>query len=487
MSYTLGIDIGTSGAKIVAVGRSGAIAAETTQTYPLHHPHPGWSEQHPEDWWTAVKKGLRELFLQVDPGHIVGVAVSGQMHGLIALDESGAPLMPAILWNDQRSAAEADALNREPGKDALIKRTGNIAYAGFTAPKILWLKKHRPDIYESAAKFCLPKDYINFKLTGRLFTDVSDASGTLYFDVGGRQWSKEMLEVLGLDTGRLPEVYESYEAGGQVSAAAAEETGIPAGIPVAAGAGDNAAGAYGIRISEEGTVMVSLGTSGVVYAPQHTYVPDASARLHSFCDAGGQWHVMGVTLSAAASLKWWVEQAQKQPYEVLLEEAGQSPGGSNGLFFLPYLSGERTPHNDPYARGTFVGLHPNHARGDMTRAVLEGVAFSLYESIVIAKQLQIPVHTVRAIGGGTQSALWLQIMADVFGLPVEHCVSSGGPALGAALLAFKAADGSAVFEPAAVGAVFEPDRSRHAAYEEAFRRYQLLYRSLKDAFRELYG
>ncbi|BCG58758.1 xylulokinase [Paenibacillus sp. URB8-2] len=489
MSYTLGIDIGTSGAKMVIVDKFGEIVAEAIRAYPIYHIHPGWSEQDPEDWWTAVKDGLQELFQTFDPSQLKGVGVSGQMHGLVALDENGTPLLPAILWNDQRSHEETDYLNNVVGKETLIELTGNIASPGFTAPKILWLKKHLPDIFAKVKSICLPKDYINYKLVGELVTDVSDASGTLFFDVRNRKWSEPMLKILELHPDMLPKVYESYEAAGKVNEAAERETALPVGIPVVAGAGDNAAGAVGIQIAEEGTVMVSLGTSGVVLAPQSTYLPDEFARLHSFCDANGRWHVMGVTLSAGASLKWWVEEIQNGRYDLLLAEAEQIPNGSKGLYFLPYLSGERTPHNDPYARGTFLGLSHQHTRGDMTRAVLEGVSFSLYESIVIAQQLQIPVNSVRAIGGGAQSPLWLQMIADIFGLPVEHWVSSGGPALGVALLALRATEGLAAFKHAPVGMnhIFEPDKTRHKAYQKRFQQYTLLYRSLKDTFSQMYN
>jgi xylulokinase len=487
MNCTLGIDIGTSGAKMVLVDTNGNIIKEVTKLYPLYYPQPGWAEQHPENWWTAVKEGLKDLLQTNDTVNILGIGVSGQMHGLVALDKEGSPLIPAILWNDQRSHQEADYLNEVVGIKSLIEFTGNIAFPGFTAPKVLWLKKHKPEILKKVKYICLPKDYINYKLTGEIFTDVSDASGTLYFNVEKRKWAEEMLDFLDLKESMLPKVYESFEIGGRVNKITALELGLPLHTPVVAGAGDNAAGAVGANILEEGTILVSLGTSGVVFAPQKTYVPDRQARLHSFCDANGHWHIMGVTLSAASTLHWWAENIQKESYEVLLREASESPAGSKGLYFLPYLSGERTPHNDAFARGSFIGLNNKHSRGDMTRALLEGVMYSLYESIDIANGLQVVIKKIRAIGGGTNSQLWLQIMADVFGLPVEHYVSSGGPAIGAAMLAKKGIEVVNTFSLSdQIQEVYNPNEGHHKNYLQFFNVYRNLYKSLKKNFKEMY-
>lgn len=488
MTYSLGIDLGTSGVKIILASTQGKIIKETSKTYPIHYPQPGWVEQHPDDWWDSIREGLQDLLKDVDTTKIIGLGVSGQMHGLVAMDKNGTPLMPSILWNDQRSYEETEYLNIEVGKDYLIKLTGNIAFPGFTAPKVLWVRKHLPHLFNQIRYICLPKDYINYKLTGQLFTDVSDASGTLYFDVKNRKWSQEMLQLLNLEETMLPKVYESYEVAGEVMETVSQEIGIPLHTPVIAGGGDNAAGAIGANVIEEGTVMVSLGTSGVVFAPKSLYVADPKARLHTFCDGNTQWHVMGVILSAASSLKWWVEDIQKESYDVLLEEASQSPCGSRGLYFLPYLSGERTPHNDPYARGTFVGLSHHHSRGDMTRAVLEGVIFALYDSFKIVKELDIPINNIRVLGGGSKNTLWLQIMADIFGVHVEHCISSGGPALGAALLVIRGVKGKVMnnFESIIpIKQVLETDKKKHQDYQVHYAQFKKLYTHLKLAFKEI--
>jgi xylulokinase len=303
MTYSLGIDLGTSGVKIILASTQGKIIKETSKTYPIHYPQPGWVEQHPDDWWDSIREGLQDLLKDVDTTKIIGLGVSGQMHGLVAMDKNGTPLMPSILWNDQRSYEETEYLNIEVGKDYLIKLTGNIAFPGFTAPKVLWVRKHLPHLFNQIRYICLPKDYINYKLTGQLFTDVSDASGTLYFDVKNRKWSQEMLQLLNLEETMLPKVYESYEVAGEVMETVSQEIGIPLHTPVIAGGGDNAAGAIGANVIEEGTVMVSLGTSGVVFAPKSLYVADPKARLHTFCDGNTQWHVMGVILSAASTTR----------------------------------------------------------------------------------------------------------------------------------------------------------------------------------------
>ncbi|TCP27819.1 xylulokinase [Scopulibacillus darangshiensis] len=489
MGY-IGIDLGTSGVKLIFMKKVGVAERQVTKEYPIHHPQAGWSEQDPEDWWQATAEGLRELTEGIEPADIKAIGVSGQMHGLVVVDKKGDVLTPAILWNDQRTDEECEYLNEVIGRDLLTKYTGNMALTGFTAPKILWLKKHKPEVAERAQFFMLPKDYIGYKLTGACFTDVSDASGTLYFNVKERTWSKEMLDVLGISESMLPTVHESYEIAGTVNEQAAVETGLPTGVKVAAGAGDNAAGAVGSAIIDEGTTLVSLGTSGVVFSPQEHYAVDKGNRLHSFCDASGKWHIMGVMLSAAASLKWWVEDVQHGNFDALLAEAEGAPAGSKGLYFLPYLSGERTPHNDPNARGTFAGLSPLHTRADMTRAVLEGVIFALFESVDILKQLHIPFSQVKVIGGGTKSPLWMQILADLFNVRVITAHDPGGPAIGAAILA-AVGDGAYQSVQEACGTmdstdvIYEPKESNHAIYSRMYPLFQKLYVSLKDVFNEM--
>lgn len=489
MPYSLGIDLGTSGVKIVLVTIEGEIVKEVLKTYPIYYPKSGWAEQNPEDWWHSVKEGIKEILADVGSSQIIGIGVSGQMHGLVLIDKHGDSLLPCILWNDQRSYKETEYLNHEIGKNRLIDLTGNIAFPGFTAPKLLWVQNNYPHLFEKTKYICLPKDYINYKLTGQLFTDVSDASGTLYFDVQNRKWSEEMMGILRINKDMLPKVYESYEVVGRTKNSLSQELNIPIHTPVIAGAGDNAAAAVGASVIEEGTIMISLGTSGVVFTPQSKYSSDHQARLHTFCDGNKQWHTMGVILSAASSLKWWVEEIQKENYDTLLEEATQSPVGSKGLFFLPYLSGERTPYNDPYAKGTFIGLSHQHSRGDMTRAVLEGITFALNDAFKAGAELDSPISKVRALGGGSKSDLWLQIIADVFGNPVEHCISTGGPALGAALLVLRGGkiknNDENVKNVTPINKVVKPDRKKHQDYQLYYNQFKKLYKHLQKAFKEI--
>ncbi len=490
MGY-LGIDLGTSGVKIVYMVKPGHIEKQVTKEYPIYHPHPGWSEQHPMDWWDATVAGIQEILKEVQASNIAGIGLSGQMHGMVALDKNGEVLTPAILWNDQRTHEECLYLNNEVGREFLTKHTGNMAITGFTAPKILWLKKNEPEIFNQVRYFMLPKDFIGYKLTGEMFTDVSDASGTLYFNVEKRTWSQEVLDIIGINEDMLPKVYESYEVAAEINENTSNETGLPVGVKVVAGGGDNAAGAVGSGIIQEGTALISLGTSGVVFSPQKSYSVDENNRLHSFCDATGKWHVMGVMLSAAASLKWWIEDIHDGDYDQLLQEAEASPAGSNGLYFLPYLSGERTPHNDPFARGTFIGLSPTHTRGDMTRAVLEGVAFALNDSFAISRDLDLTFDEVSIIGGGTKSSLWMQIFADLLQTKVVTSSNSGGPAVGAAILAAVGTGAYHSLEEACTNMneneqVFEPNVSNGEVYAKMFPVFQKIYSVLKDTFGEIY-
>ncbi len=425
----LGLDIGTSGARAIAVDvATGAIVADAAAAYPLHTPRPGWAEQDPEDWWRAAQETLGAV---AGAGDVRGLGLTGQMHGAVFLDECDAVIRPALLWNDQRTAAQCDAITAALG-DRLTAVAGNPALTGFQAPKILWLRDEEPEAYARVRSVLLPKDFVRLRLTGERATDCSDASGTLLLDVGARAWSDEILEALEIDRGWLPDVYEGPEVTGRLRDPVASALGLPAGLPVFAGGGDNAAAAIGAGVGAPGTMLVSLGTSGVLFAPAEGFRPDPSGRVHAFAHAlPDTWHLMAVVLSAAGSLRWWSEITGADP-AALAEQAAPSSGG---LVFLPYLSGERTPHLDPQARGGFVGLTLRHGRAEMTRAVLEGVAFALRDGLEIIDGLGAAADDLRAVGGGTRSAAWCQILADALERPIARAGVDEGPAYGAALLA----------------------------------------------------
>jgi xylulokinase len=490
----LGIDVGTSSVKLLLMDEKGSVLATVTKDYPVYYPNPGWAEQNPEDWWQATSDGIREVLAKaaVSGTTIRAIGLSGQMHSLVVLDKDNKVLMPALLWCDQRTQAECNYITENLGGD-LAKFTGNKALTGFTAPKVLWIRRHKPDVYEKISHMLLPKDYIRFKLTGEYATDVSDASGTLFFDVRQRRWSSEMLEFLGIDPGVLPSCYESFEVTGTVTEKAALETHLRAGTVVVGGAGDQAAGAVGTGIVQEGLLSVALGTSGVVFACQDHYAIDGATRLHTFCHSSGKWHVMGVMLTAASCLKWWVEEVCRldgDGFAVLLEEAKTIAPGAAGLLFLPYLMGERTPYSDPYAKGVFIGLSMVHSRAHMTRAILEGVCFALRDSLEILREQNLSQTVVRISGGGANSLLWCQMIADVFGLPVETVNSAEGPALGAAILA---AAGAGVFTSVndACASIVktawrtEPDRRALEKYNQVYKVYHELYKTLKDTFKTI--
>jgi xylulokinase len=458
----VGLDVGTTGVKAVAVSPSGEVVARAERSYPLSTPQPGWSEQDPDDWWRASEEALGEL--GVEPA---AVGLSGQMHGLVALDARERPLRPAILWNDQRTAVECDEIEERVGRERLIELTGNRALTGFTAPKLLWLRRHEPDVYARIAHVLLPKDYVRLRLTGERAIDVADASGTLLFDVAARRWSDEVLDALELPREWLPPVYES-----------------PA-VPRMPGAGDQAAAALGAGIDAPGPVSVVLGTSGVVFAALPSYAADPAGRVHAFCHAvPGGWHAMGVMLSAAGSLRW-LRDAVGGSYEELVSEAERWPPGVEGLVFLPYLAGERTPHADADARGAFVGLSVRHDRGALVRAVLEGVAFGLRDSLELLRELGVDAAVGRASGGGARSRLWLRIVASVLGLPLELTAVEEGSAYGAALLAGVSAG---VFEDVhhavrscvRVRDEIAPDTSWQDDYAAQYDRFRALYPALRD-------
>lgn len=475
MTAIAGLDVGTTGVKAIALSAEGEVLATASRGYPLATPRPGWAEQDPEDWWGAAEVALAEVSEGRD---IAGIGLSGQMHGLVVLDSTDRVIRPAILWNDQRTAVECREIEERLGLDRLIDLTGNRALPGFTAPKLLWLRRHEPESYARIARVLLPKDYVRLRLTGERATDASDASGTLLLDVGRRAWSDDVLDALELPRAWLPPVLESPEpagASGTVSHA----------IPVAAGAGDQPAAAVGVGVDRPGPLSVVLGTSGVVLAALPAYAHEPQARVHAFCHAVPEmWQAMGVMLSAAGSLQWFRDAfAPAVPFEQLVAEAAAWPPGVDGLTFLPYLQGERTPHADPDARGAFVGLELRHDRGALVRAVLEGVAFGLRDSFDLVRLLGAAPTVARVSGGGARSRLWCQIVASVLGVPLERTESEEGSAFGAALLGGVAggvfADvHDAVARCVRVRGTIEPDPATQPLYEDLHHRYQALYPAL---------
>jgi xylulokinase len=468
VTVLVGLDVGTTGVKALALSPDGEVLATAEHGYPLSTPRPGWSEQDPEDWWRASQAALADL--GVEPA---GIGLSGQMHGLVCLDAAERVLRPAILWNDQRTGEECAEIEARVGLERLIALTGNRALTGFTAPKLLWVRRHEPDVYGRIAHVLLPKDYVRLRLTGVLATDVADASGTLLFDVAGRRWSQEVLDALELPMAWLPEALESPEVSGRRD-----------GIPVAAGAGDQPAAALGVGIDRPGPVSVVLGTSGVVLAALPAFQADPRARVQAFCHAvPGGWQAMGVMNSAAGSLAW-LRDVAGGTFDELTAEAEPWGPGAEGLTFLPYLQGERTPHDDPEARGAFAGLSLRHDRGALARAVLEGVAYGLRDSLDLLRALGVKAEVGRASGGGARSDLWLRICATALGIPLERTVSEEGSAFGAALLGGVAAGVFADVHEAVAACVrvrdtVEPEPGWREAYEEGHRRYQALYPALR--------
>ncbi len=473
MTLLAGIDVGTTGVKAIAITPEGDVVGRAQRSYPLSTPRPGWSEQDPEDWWQASEAALGEL-----GGVIAGIGLSGQMHGLVALDAEDRVIRPAILWNDQRTGAECAEIEERIGLARLTELTGNRALPGFTAPKLLWLRRHEPEAYAQVQRVLLPKDYVRLRLTGRHAIDATDASGTLLLDVAGRRWSDDVLEALELPREWLPEVLESPE----VSGTTAE------GIPVAAGAGDQAGAALGVGVVDAGgPASVVLGTSGVVFAALPAFRSDPEARVHVFCHAvPDRWHAMGVMLSAAGSLQWFRDRfAVGASFDELVAEAAAWPPGAAGLLFAPYLAGERTPHADPDARGAFVGLELRHDRGALCRAVLEGVAYGLRDSFELLRELGVPLTVARVSGGGARGRNWLEIVASVLGIPLELSVVEEGSAFGAALLGGVAAGvfadaHDAVARCVRVSDTVEPNAAWQEAYEEGYARYRRLYPAIKE-------
>jgi xylulokinase len=493
MRYLLGLDVSTTGSKALLIDENGAVIASHSTPHPLSQPRPLWSEQDPADWWHGMTESIRAALAHIaDPGEIVGIGLTGQMHGLVCLDADGNVLRPAILWNDQRTQAECDAMTATIGAGRLIQLTGNRALTGFTAPKILWVRNHEPDVYAQIAHILLPKDYIRYRLTGDTHTDMAGAAGTSLLNVAERSWSAEVLDELDIPAAWLPKVHEGPEITGTVSASGAQATGLKPGTPVVGGGGDQAAQATGVGAVEPGVVALTVGTSGVVFAPLASYAYEPDGRLHAFCHAvPGQWHFMGVMLSAAGSLQWYRDTlAPGVDFDILTGEAEDITPGSDGLFFLPYLTGERTPHPDPLARGAFVGLTARHTRAHLTRAVLEGVAFGLRDSFELIKTSEAGViDEVRVSGGGARSQVWRQILADVLGVPLVVAEAIEGAAYGAALLA---GVGGAVWpdvptaahETVKLGARVQPGPAAEA-YTAAHEQYRALYPALQPTFHAL--
>ena len=487
----IGVDLGTSAVKLLLMDEKGKILKIVSREYPLYFPQPGWSEQKPEDWFEQSMDGIRELTAECDKSQVAGISFGGQMHGLVILDDQDNVIRPAILWNDGRTAKETDYLNNVIGKDKLSAYTANIAFAGFTAPKILWVKENEPENFAKIAKIMLPKDYLAYKLSGTFCTDVSDASGMLLFDVEHKCWSKEMMEICHVKESQLAKIFESYEAVGTLRPQIATALGLPETVKVIAGAGDNAAAAVGTGTVGDGTCNLSLGTSGTIFIASEKFGVDSNNALHSFAHADGNYHLMGCMLSAASCNKWWMEDIL-QTQDFAKEQAGIQSQGRNHVFFLPYLMGERSPHNDPAARGTFIGLTMDTTRADMTQAVLEGVTFALRDSFEVAKSLGIKIERTKICGGGAKSPLWRQMVADIFNIKVDRIESEEGPGYGAAILAAVGCGEYASVKEAADALVkvidtVEPNPETAALYEEKYQKFRQIYPTVKGLFPILEG
>ena len=485
----IGVDLGTSAVKLLMMDSEGKIQKIVSKEYPLYFPHPGWSEQKPEDWFEKSMEGIKELTAECDKSQVAGISFGGQMHGLVALDKDDNVIRPAILWNDGRTGEETDYLNQVIGKDKLSLYTANIAFAGFTAPKILWMKKHEPENFAKISKIMLPKDYLAYKLSGSFCSDVSDASGTLLLDVKNRCWSKEMIEICGIKEEQLPKLYESYEVVGTLKPEIAQELGLSADVKVIAGAGDNAAAAVGTGTVGDGMCNISLGTSGTIFISSKNFGVDEHNALHSFAHADGNYHLMGCMLSAASCNKWWNEEILKTT-DFAAEQAGIQKLGENQVFYLPYLMGERSPHNDPDARATFIGMTMDTTREDMTQAVLEGVSFGLRDSLEVARSLGLKIERTKICGGGARSPLWKKMIANIMNMKVDVIESEEGPALGGAMLAAVGCGEYPDVETIAAKMVkvvdtVEPDPELVAKYEERYQKFRKIYPAVEGLFKEL--
>lgn len=505
MARILGIDVGTSGVKAIIGDGKGAVLAEVTVAHPAHSPRPGWSEQNPEDWWRSTVKAVKQVLARTGVGKdgLAGIGLSGQMHGSVFLDGNGSVIRLAILWNDQRTHRECEEIEkRAGGRKALLRIAANPAFTGFTAPKILWLRNNEPANFAKVRKVLLPKDYIRYRLTGEYATEVSDASGTLLLDVARRRWSKPLLSKLDLDPDLLPPVYESPVVSGKVCATAAKQLGLSAGVPVAGGGGDQAMGAVGNGIVRKGVASAMMGTSGVIFAHTDTMETEPEGRVHTFCHAvPGTWHTMSCMLSAGGMLQWYADtlcaaekvaaaKGKRNVFDLLLADAAKVPPGAEGLYCLPYLTGERTPYADPYARGCFIGLTPRHSMPMLTRAVVEGITFGMRDSLEVMRRMGLKVSELRLSGGGARSRFWCQLQADVYGVKTVISNSTAGSAYGAMLTGGVGAGVWKTIPEACDNAIAIVDRFRPKAktvrdYDRIYRPFGRLYRSLRDNFREI--
>ena len=485
MNY-IGIDLGTSAVKLLLMEGSGKILKIVSREYPICFPKPGWSEQNPYDWFTQSMDGLKELLDGTDRSLVAGISFGGQMHGLVALDDKDEVIRPAILWNDGRTTKECDYLNQVIGKDRLSAYTANISFTGFTAPKVLWMKNNEPENFAKIEKIMLPKDYLAYRLSGSFCTEYSDASGMLLLDVEHKCWSAKMLEICGITEAQLPKLYESWEVVGTLKAEIAAELGISEDVKVIAGAGDNAAAAVGTATVGDGGCNISLGTSGTLFISSKKFGVDKNNALHSFDHADGNYHLMGCMLSAASCNKWWMDEILKTK-DYPAEQAGITRLGENHVFYLPYLMGERSPHNDPYARATFTGMTMDTTRADMMQAVLEGVVFALRDSLEVAKSLGIKIERTKICGGGAKSPLWRKMIANIMNLKVDIIESEEGPALGGAILA---AVGCGEYESVEAAAdklvkivdTVEPEAELVEKYEKRYQEFRQIYPALKPVF-----
>ncbi|MBR0424754.1 MAG: xylulokinase [Clostridia bacterium] len=487
---TIGIDLGTSAMKLLLADENGTIRNTAVREYPLLFPHPGWSEQEPEAWWGALQSGLQELLSGFDASEVVGIGVGGQMHGLVALDKDDNVIRPAILWNDGRTAEETEWLNTAIGKETLSKYTGNIAFAGFTAPKILWMQKHEPENFAWISKIMLPKDYINYRLTGVHACDYSDASGMLLLDVEHKRWSKEMLSICGVTEEQLPHLYESYDVIGTVKEEVAAALGIPASVKVVAGAGDNAAAAVGTGTVGNGACNISLGTSGTIFISSDSFGVDPKNSLHAFAHADRHWHLMGCMLSAASCNKWFCEEILKTSDYASEQIDMEENLGQNRVFFLPYLMGERSPINDVDARGTFVGLSLDTTRRDMVQAVLEGVAFAIRDSFEVARSIGVRIDCSKVCGGGAKSPVWRKMLCNILNIPLDLPQTEQGPGMGGAMLAMVGAGLYPSVKECAdalvsVKETVYPDPKLAAKYEQKYRQFKKIYPSVKELYKEI--
>ena len=491
MKLYIGVDLGTSAVKLLLMDEAGGIKKIVTKEYPLEFPQPGWSQQAPQDWHKAVMEGIPELLEGSDPALVAGIGCGGQMHGLVVLDKDDNVIRPAILWNDGRTAKQVDYLNNVIGKNKLSAMTANIAFAGFTAPKILWMQENEPENFAKIAKIMLPKDYINYILTGVHACDYSDASGMLLLDVEHKCWSREMLDICGVSEAQMPKLFESYDCIGTVLPEIAAKLGIPASVKVAAGAGDNAAAAVGTGTVGEGGCNISLGTSGTVFISSEKFGVDDTNALHAFAHADGGYHLMGCMLSAASCNKWLMDDIfNTADYAAEQAPITDDKLGRNRVYFLPYLMGERSPINDTNARGTFTGMSMDTTRADLTQAVLEGVAFAIRDSVEVARSLGIEITSSKICGGGAKSALWKKIMANVLNVQLQCVASEQGPGLGGAMLAMVACGAYPTVADAcnalvSVASTVEPEAELVARYENRYQQFRKIYPACKELFAEL--